>query len=97
MPGWAWRSTVTTPPRAEAFLLLLSIAFEELALHRVEVIVPADDEGLQGQLRGLGVTDEVIAKRLLRVDGEYRDQVRFVFDADLWTQSGDSLKQQFAA
>lgn len=83
--------------RAEAFVLLLSIAFEELALHRVEVMVAAADDGLQEQLRGLGVPDEGIATRLLRVDGEYRDQVRFVFDAELWTQRGDSLKQQFAA
>lgn len=83
--------------RAEAFALLLKVGFEELALHRIEILVPADNTELVEQLRGLGVPDEGVARRLLRVDGEYRDQVRFVFDAELWEERGDAMTEQSGA
>jgi len=45
--------------QAEAFVLLLRVAFEDLGLHRLEISVSTEDEVSMGRLRALGGREEV--------------------------------------
>jgi [ribosomal protein S5]-alanine N-acetyltransferase len=62
---------------SEAVQLMLSFAFDTLRLHRVEAACLPSNEASRDVLAKAGFTQEGLARRYLRINGEWRDHVTF--------------------
>lgn len=67
-----------------ALALLLDHAFGNLGLHRVEVAIQPTNAASLAIARRLGFEEEGLARRLVPIDGEWRDHVRFSLLAAEW-------------
>jgi RimJ/RimL family protein N-acetyltransferase len=80
--GAAWRGTGLN---AEAKLLLLGHAFDDLGAHRVEFKTDALNERSQAALAGIGATREGVLRRHVVTDsGRVRDSVYYSVTWDEW-------------
>lgn len=71
----------------EAVRLALDVAFGPLGLHRVQAaIMPYNDASL-ALARRVGLRQEGIAEKYLKIDGEWRDHVLFAITAEEWKPS----------
>lgn len=61
----------------EAVKLVLSYAYEELELHRIEATTLVDNIRSQGVLRGCGFTELGVSKDYLFLNGKWRDHIIF--------------------
>lgn len=76
---------------AEGVVAVLRFAFEELALHRIEIcIVPRNTNSLRIPER-LGLRNEGVAERFLQINGTWEDHVRFAITAEEWTARRSAL------
>lgn len=67
--------------------LLVSHAFEDLGLHRVEAnVVPGNDPS-HALLCRLGFREEGYSPRYLQIDGAWRDHVRYAVTSEEWPQA----------
>ncbi|MGP3968739.1 GNAT family N-acetyltransferase [Streptomyces sp. 6N223] len=85
--GWTWygRAYWRTPVNTEAKLLLLSHAFEELAMGRVQLKTDHLNHRSQAAIARLGAQREgVLRRHRRRPDGTWRDTVYFSILADEW-------------
>ena len=62
---------------SEAIRLVLGFAFEQLGLHRCEAACLIANRASQSVLRGAGFREEGLAKRYLRINGEWQDHLLF--------------------
>jgi ribosomal-protein-alanine N-acetyltransferase len=69
---------------SEAVSLVVTQAFEELGLHRVEANIQPDNKPSIALVRGLGFRQEGYSPRYLRIAGEWRDHERWAILADEW-------------
>ncbi|MFJ9885723.1 GNAT family N-acetyltransferase [Streptomyces sp. NPDC091287] len=98
--GWTWygrahwRSAVNT----ETKLLLLSHAFEELGMGRVQLKTDHRNERSQEAIARLGARREgVLRRHRRRPDGSWRDSVYFSLLADEWPAAKARLTARLAA
>ncbi len=63
---------------------VLSDAFGELGLHRLEANIQPGNQASIALVRRLGFTREGYSRRYLRIDGEWRDHERWAILADDW-------------
>ena len=61
----------------EAVQLMLSFAFDTLRLHRIEAACLPSNEASRAVLLKAGFTQEGLARRYLRINGEWRDHLTF--------------------
>ncbi|HVY13045.1 MAG TPA: GNAT family protein [Alphaproteobacteria bacterium] len=61
----------------ESAALMARFAFEELKLHRLEATCMPENEASLKLLRGLGMREVGIAKRYMKIAGQWRDHVMF--------------------
>ena len=76
---------------AEAVAVVMQFAFEQLALHRLEIcIVPRNDRSkrIMGKL---AVREEGVAERYLEINGTWEDHIRYGFTVEEWHQRRDEL------
>ena len=66
-------------------------AFDDLALHRVEVAVQLDNEASRRAVAKAGLRWEGISERYLQVGDEWADYERYAITAEEWTARGDEL------
>lgn len=66
----------------EAVAGALTFAFETLDLHRVEAACLPENEASQGLLRKAGFRQEGLARRYLKIDGQWRDHLLFAILRD---------------
>jgi len=66
----------------ESLRVLLSFAFRELGLHRIEAACLPGNEASQALLRRLGFQSEGVARQYLRINGDWRDHLLFARLAD---------------
>jgi N-acetyltransferase len=97
--GWTWygsaywRSAVNT----EAKLLLLTHAFEDLGMGRVQLKTDHMNQRSQNAIARLGAQREGILRRhRMRPDGTFRDSVYFSLLADEWPPAKARLTERLA-
>lgn len=97
--GWTWygsaywRSAVNT----EAKLLLLTHAFEDLGMGRVQWKTDLMNQRSQNAIARLGAQREgVLRRHRMRPDGTFRDSVYFSMLSDEWPAAKERLTQRLA-
>lgn len=69
---------------AEAVSLVVTEAFEELGLHRLEANIQPDNEPSRALVKRLGFQQEGYSHRYLKIGGEWRDHERWAILAEDW-------------
>ncbi|MFL5195096.1 MAG: GNAT family N-acetyltransferase [Microvirga sp.] len=64
--------------------LVVTHAFRELGLHRVEANIQPGNEPSRALVKRLGFRQEGYSPRYLKIDGEWRDHERWAVLADEW-------------
>jgi ribosomal-protein-alanine N-acetyltransferase len=79
----------------EAVALVLQYAFEQLALHRVQIsIIPRNAASIR-VVQKLGLRSEGVALRYLEINGVWEDHERFAITAEEWMERGEWLVTTF--
>ncbi len=73
----------------EAAVLVFRFAFEELALHRIQVAIIPRNAPSRRVAEKLGLREEGIAFRYLEINGVWEDHVRYAITAEEWWQKRD--------
>lgn len=88
--GWTWygRAYWRSPVNTETKLLLMTYAFEELGMGRVQLKTDHRNERSQAAITRLGAHREgVLRRHRRRPDGTWRDSVYFSLLADEWPEA----------
>ncbi|MCY4069174.1 MAG: GNAT family protein [Acidimicrobiaceae bacterium] len=81
----------------EALVVVARFAFEELALHRLQVaIVPRNTSSLR-VVEKLGLRYEGLAERYLEINGVWEDHHRFAMTAEEWRMRSEELTARWVA
>jgi ribosomal-protein-alanine N-acetyltransferase len=75
----------------EATVAVLRFAFEELALHRIEVAIVPRNRASRRVVEKLELREEGVALRYLEIDGRWEDHVRYAITSEEWMQRRDEL------
>ena len=75
----------------EATVVVLRFAFEELALHRVEIAIVPRNHASRRVVEKLGLREEGVAVRYLEIDGRWEDHVRYAVTSEEWVLRGKEL------
>ncbi|MDA8313450.1 MAG: GNAT family protein [Actinomycetota bacterium] len=79
----------------EAVVVVLSFAFDTIALHRVEIsIIPRNHASLR-VVEKLGLRSEGIAQKYLEIDGEWEDHAKFAITLEEWKRRRDELLERW--
>ena len=73
----------------EAVVVLFRFAFEELALHRLQVAIIPRNTPSRRVAEKLGLREEGIAVRYLEINGDWEDHVRYAITAEEWAERQD--------
>lgn len=73
----------------EAAVLVFRFAFEELALHRVQVAIIPRNQPSRRVAEKLGLRNEGTAFRYLEINGVWEDHVRYAITAEEWWDKRD--------
>ncbi len=76
---------------AEAVVVVLQFAFEQLMLHRVEICIVPRNERSRRVVEKLGIRDEGIAQRYLEINGVWEDHIRYGITVEEWQSRRDEL------
>jgi RimJ/RimL family protein N-acetyltransferase len=97
--GWTWygRAHWRSPVNTEAKVLLLTHAFEDLGMGRVQLKTDHMNRRSQAAIARLGATREgVLRRHMRRHDGTWRDTVYFSILADEWAAIKLRLSRRLA-
>ncbi|HEV3328638.1 MAG TPA: GNAT family protein [Acidimicrobiales bacterium] len=75
----------------EGVVACLRFAFDELALHRVEVSIIPRNVASRRVVEKLEIRFEGIAERLLSIDGVWEDHARYAITSEEWALRGPEL------
>ena len=75
----------------EATVAVIRFALEDLALHRVEVGVVPRNTPSRRVMEKLGLREEGVALRMLRINGVWEDHIRYAITAEEWADLGPTL------
>jgi ribosomal-protein-alanine N-acetyltransferase len=73
----------------EAAAVVFRFAFEELALHRLQVAIIPRNGASRRVADKLGLREEGIAERYLEINGVWEDHVRYAITAEEWDDRRD--------
>ncbi len=76
---------------AEAVVVLLRFAFEQLQLHRIEICIVPRNTNSRRVVEKLGLRCEGIAERFLEIAGTWEDHLRYAITAEEWQDRGPEL------
>lgn len=85
MGYWVGRPFARRGYTSEAARLLLSFAFGQLGLHRVEAACLPTNEASSGVLEKVGFTREGYARAYLRINDKWADHLLYAILRDDWT------------
>jgi ribosomal-protein-alanine N-acetyltransferase len=75
----------------EATVAVLRFAFEELALHRIEVAIVPRNQSSRRVVEKLELRQEGVALRYLEIDGRWEDHVRYAITSEEWAERSEKL------
>lgn len=70
----------------ESAVLVLRFAFEELALHRIQIAIIPRNKASRRVAEKLDLREEGVACRYLEINGVWEDHVRYAITAEEWWQ-----------
>jgi ribosomal-protein-alanine N-acetyltransferase len=79
----------------EATVVVLRFAFEELALHRIEVAIVPRNSASRRVVEKLELRQEGVALRYLEIDGRWEDHVRYAVTSEEWADRHEALVQSW--
>jgi ribosomal-protein-alanine N-acetyltransferase len=82
---------------AEACVMIMRFAFEQLQLHRIEICIVPRNANSRRVVEKLDLRCEGLAERFLEINGVWEDHLRFAITAEEWTARGDELVARWLA
>lgn len=79
----------------EAVVTLCRYAFEDLALHRVQIAIIPRNAASRRVVEKVGVRNEGIAVGYLQINGRWEDHIRYAITAEEWKIRGSELARQW--
>lgn len=79
----------------EAVVVLVRYAFDELALHRIEIAIVPRNAASRRVVEKLGLREEGISRGYLEINGTWEDHVRYGITLDEWKQRRDDLLDEW--
>lgn len=76
---------------AEAVVVVMQFAFEQLQLHRVEICIVPRNHRSRRIMEKLAIREEGTADRYLEINGTWEDHVRYGFTTEEWAQRREEL------
>ncbi len=76
---------------AEAVVVVLQFAFEQLLLHRVEICIVPRNLRSRRVVEKLKIRDEGLAERYLEINGTWEDHIRYGITVEEWHDRRDEL------
>jgi ribosomal-protein-alanine N-acetyltransferase len=74
---------------------VLRFAFEQLALHRMEVNIVPRNRASRRVAEKLGLREEGVSRAYLQIRGRWEDHVRYAMTADEWAERKAELTGAF--
>ncbi|MGH9123199.1 MAG: GNAT family N-acetyltransferase [Acidimicrobiales bacterium] len=81
----------------EAAVMVLRFAFEELALHRIQIAIIPRNKASRRVAEKLELREEGVATRYLEINGVWEDHVRFAITAEEWWQRREAYIKAWLA
>jgi len=81
----------------EAVVLVFRFAFEELALHRLQIAIIPRNRPSHRVAEKLGVRNEGTAARYLEINGTWEDHVRYAITSEEWTERREEYIRDWLA
>lgn len=92
---WMSRNAAGNGYMPESLVALCAFAFEEVALHRLQVaIIPRNQASLR-VVEKVGLRCEGLAERYVQIAGRWEDHLRFAITSEEWDQRGRSLRNEW--
>ena len=82
---------------AEAVVVVMRHAFEQLGLHRLEICIVPRNAKSRRVMEKLHIREEGVAVRYLEINGTWEDHVRYGFTAEEWADRGGDLVRAWIA
>jgi ribosomal-protein-alanine N-acetyltransferase len=79
----------------EAVVTVMSFAFEELGLHRLEIAIVPRNRASRRVMEKLGLREEGIALRYLEIDGRWEDHVRYAITVEEWVERREDYRAKW--
>ncbi|MFP4113585.1 MAG: GNAT family N-acetyltransferase [Spirochaetota bacterium] len=76
----------------EALTEVVGYAFSRVGLHRIEANAMPRNQASRSLLERLGFREEGLARRYLRIQGEWEDHVHMVVLSEEWAETGTSRR-----
>jgi ribosomal-protein-alanine N-acetyltransferase len=76
---------------AEAVVVVMRFAFEQLQLHRLEICIVPRNHNSRRVVEKLDLRCEGVAERFLEINGVWEDHLRFAITVEEWAERGDEL------
>jgi ribosomal-protein-alanine N-acetyltransferase len=76
---------------AEAVVVVMKFAFDELQLHRLEICIVPRNTNSRRVVEKLRLRNEGIAERYLEINGTWEDHVRYAITTEEWAARSDEL------
>jgi ribosomal-protein-alanine N-acetyltransferase len=70
----------------EALVVVCRFAFEDLALHRLQISIIPRNRASRRVVEKLAIRDEGVAVRYLEINGRWEDHVRYAITAEEWEE-----------
>ena len=88
---WIDREQAGNAYVAEAVVVLMRFAFEQLQLHRLEICIVPRNMNSRRVVEKLEIRCEGVAERFLEINGVWEDHLRFAITAEEWLERADEL------
>jgi ribosomal-protein-alanine N-acetyltransferase len=76
---------------AEAVVVVLQFAFEQVMLHRVEICIVPRNARSRRIMEKLAIREEGLAQRYLEINGTWEDHIRYGMTVEEWIDRRDEL------
>jgi ribosomal-protein-alanine N-acetyltransferase len=88
---WIDRQLAGNAYVAEAVVVLMRFAFEQLQLHRLEICIVPRNMNSRRVVEKLEIRCEGVAERFLEINGVWEDHLRFAITAEEWLERAAEL------
>lgn len=79
----------------ESVVTVLAFAFEDLALHRVEIDIIPRNQRSRRVVEKLELRMEGLAERLVEINGVWEDHLRYAITLEEWSRRGSQLRKDW--
>ncbi|HUZ42879.1 MAG TPA: GNAT family protein [Acidimicrobiales bacterium] len=79
----------------ESVVTVLAFAFEDLALHRVEIDIIPRNQRSRRVVEKLDLRMEGLAERLVEINGVWEDHLRYAITLEEWARRGPQLRKDW--